>query len=149
MKKLRTVFAAAALLLATSAFAANGPEKVSPKVKAVFEKNFTEAANVSWEKSEDYYFASFTLNSKRVSVAYNENGDLLGVSRVIATSQLPITVSLAVSNKYEGYAIAKNATELTYEGQTNYYITVENSKQVLRLKCSSSGDIEVDNKTKK
>jgi len=149
MKKLRTVFAAAALLLATSAFAATGPEKVSPRVKAVFEKSFSGAANVNWEKSDDYYFASFTLNSKQTSVAYNENGELLGISRVIATAQLPISVALAISNKYEGYTVAKSATELTYDGQTSYYISIENNKQILRLKCTSSGDIDIDSKTKK
>lgn len=149
MKKLKTIFAAAALLLATSAFATSGPEKVAPKVKAIFEKNFTEAANVSWEKSEDYYFANFTLNAKSVSVAYNENGDLLGISRVIATSQLPVNVTLAIDSKYEGYTVAKSATELTYDGETSYYVSVANDKQVLRLKCTSSGDINVDSKTKK
>jgi hypothetical protein len=149
MKKLRTIFAGAALLLATSAFATKGPEKVAPRVKAVFEKSFTDAANVSWEKSEDYYFANFTLNAKNVSVAYNENGDLLGISRVIATAQLPINVALAIGNKYEGYTVAKSATELTYNGETNYYVSVENNKQILRLKCTSSGDIDVDSKTKK
>jgi hypothetical protein len=149
MKKLRTVFAGAALLLATSAFATTGPEKVSPSVKAVFEKSFTAASNVNWEKSDDYYFASFTLNSKQTTVAYNENGELLGISSIIATSQLPVNVALAISNKYEGYTVAKTATELTYQGETSYYVSVANNKQILRLKCTGSGDIEVDSKTKK
>ena len=44
MKKLKTMFAAVEILLATSAFASPGPEKV----KAEFEKNFTGALNVNW-----------------------------------------------------------------------------------------------------
>ena len=42
------MFAAVEILLATSAIASPGPEKVSEKVKAEFEKNFTGALNVNW-----------------------------------------------------------------------------------------------------
>jgi hypothetical protein len=149
MKKLQTVFAAALLLFATSAFAARGPEKVSPKVKAEFERSFTRALNVNWEKSNDIYFANFELDAKEVSAAYNETGELLGISRIIATTQLPLNISMAVANKYAGYAVAKTATEMTYEGQTSYYVTVENDKQVVKLKCSATGEICVDRKNKK
>ena len=150
MKRLQTILVATVLLFATSAFAtAGGPEKVAPRVKAAFEKNFNGAVNVNWEKTEGYYFASFRLNAKEVTVAYNENGELLGTSQVIATTQLPLNVSLSLADKYSGYTLAKSATELTYQGETSYYIIAENSKQVVKLKCTSGGDISVENKTKK
>jgi len=149
MKKLRTVFAAAALLLATSAFATSGPEKISPVVKAAFEKNFTGAQNVNWKKNQDLYFVHFELNSKEVTVAYNENGELLGTSRVLDAAQLPLSIGLAIGEKYADYALAKEATELTYDGQTSYYVTVENGKQILKLQCSGNGDVSVSSKTKK
>jgi hypothetical protein len=149
MKKLKTMFAAIAFLLATSAFASPGPEKVSEKVRAEFEKNFTGASNVSWEKKDDFYFASFKLNEKEISAAYNESGELMGVSRIIETSQLPLNVSLAIADKYKEYTVAKNVTEIVFDGQTNYYVSVENSQKILKLKCTSYGDISVDSKTKK
>jgi hypothetical protein len=149
MKKLRTLFAAAALLVASSAFATSGPEKVSQQVKAAFEKNFTGAVNVNWEKSESFYFAYFELNAKAVSAAYNENGELVGTSRVITSTQLPLNISLSLASKYDDYTLAKTATELTFDGQTSYYISAENSKQVVRFKCSSNGDVVIENKTKK
>lgn len=151
MKKFKTVFAAAALLFATSAFATSGtgPEKVTPKVKAVFEKNFTHASDVNWEKKADFYFASFKVNATQTSAAYNENGELVGMSREIKTAELPLNVSVAISNRYEGYTLDKIATELTYDGVTSYYVTVENNKQILRVRCSGEGDFEVTHKTKK
>jgi hypothetical protein len=150
MKKLKTIFAAAALLFAVSGFAApGGPEKVSPRVKAEFEKNFTGAVHVAWEKKDDFYFANFELNAKTISVAYSADGDLLGMSRVVPVTELPLTVSLALSKKYEGYDIAKTATEIIYDGQTGYYISVENNKQLLKLKCSTTGEINIDKKIKK
>jgi len=150
MKRLQKILVATALLFATSAFAtAGGPEKVAPLVKAAFEKNFNGAVNVNWEKAEGYYFAFFRLNEKEVTVAYNENGELLGTSQVIATAQLPLNVSLSLADKYADYTLAKTVTELTYQGQTSYYVFAENNKQILKLKCSTSGDISVENKTKK
>ena len=149
MKKLKTMFASVAILLATSAFASPGPEKISEKVKAEFEKNFTGALNVNWEKKDDFYFASFKLNEKEVSAAYNESGELLGVSRVIETSQLPLNVSLAIANSYKDYAVANNVSEIVFDGQTNYYVNVETSQKVLKLKCNSYGEITVERKTKK
>ncbi|WP_462252375.1 hypothetical protein [Ferruginibacter sp.] len=149
MKKLKTMFAAVAILLATSAFASPGPEKISERVKAEFEKNFTGALNVNWEKKDDFYFASFKLNEKEVSAAYNESGELLGVSRVIETSQLPLNVSLAITNRYKDYTVANNVSEIVFDGQTNYYVNVENSQKILKLKCNSYGEITVERKTKK
>lgn len=148
MKRLQTILVATALLFATSAFA-TGPEKVAPVVKEAFEKNFNGAVNVNWEKTEGYYFAFFTLNSKETTVAYSETGELLGVSRVIATSQLPLTASLAINEKYKDYTLSKTVTELTYQGQTSYYLFAENEKQIVKLKCTSGGEISVENKTKK
>jgi hypothetical protein len=149
MKKLQTILAAAALLFATSAFAAKGPEKVSAVVKKAFEKQFTPSSSVTWEKTEDFYFASFKLNDRDVSVAYNAKGELVGASRVVNAEELPMAVSLAISEKYAGYTAGKTATEVTYDDQSSYFITIENAKQVLSLKCLSSGDITVLSKTKK
>lgn len=149
MKKFQTILAAAALLFATSAIAANGPEKVSRAVKTAFEKQFTTVSNVSWQKSSDHYFASFKLNDRDVSVAYNEEGELVGTSRVIDADELPLAISLAVAEKYKNCTVSKTATEVTYDGSVSYCITVENNKQVLSLKCQANGDIDVMSKTKK
>lgn len=149
MKKLQTILAAAILLVATSAFAAKGPEKVNAAVKQAFEKQFITASNVSWEKAEGFYFATFRLNDKDVSVAYNENGEMVGASRTVSTEELPMSVSMTLAEKYKGYSISKTANEVVYDGTSSYYITAENEKQTLKLKCLSSGDISVVSKTKK
>ena len=148
MKKFKTVLTAIVMLLASSAFAM-GPETVSPKVKAAFENDFSQANKVSWEKTSDFYFASFTLNNVQVDAAYNEEGELVGTSRRILYEQVPLNVSLAVAKKYAGYQLDKNAIELTYEGQTRYYVTLKNDKQVIKLKCYSNAEMEVESKSSK
>lgn len=148
MKKFKTVLTAIVMLFATSAFAIGG-ENVSPKVKEAFKNDFSKASQVDWEKTSDFYFATFMLNGIRVDAAYNESGELVGTSRRISADQMPLSISLAISEKYAGYQVAKTAIELNFEGQTRYYITVENEKLSVKLKCLSSGGLEVENKIKK
>ncbi len=148
MKKFKIVLTAIVMLFASTAFAMD-PENVSPKVKAAFESDFSKATRVNWEKTSDFYFASFTLNNVKVDAAYNEEGELVGTSRCISAEQMPLNVSLAITEKYAGYKVDKTAIELTYEGQTRYYVTVESTNQVIKLKCFSNADLEVESKTKK
>ena len=63
--------------------------------------------------------------------------------------QAPLSVSMAVAEKYAGYKVDKSVLELTFEGVTRYYVNVENAEQSLKLKCYSNGELEVDRKTKK
>lgn len=149
MKKFATVLTAIVMLFTTAAFAAGGDNVVTAKVKAAFQTDFSGAQKVDWEKTSDFYFASFLLNNVRVDAAYNEDGDLVGTSRRVLTSQVPLNVSLVLTKKYSDYSIEKGALELSYEGETSYYVTAENDKQVLKLKCSSNGEISVEKRTKK
>ena len=148
MKKIVTVLTTIVMLFASTAFAM-GEEKVTPKVKAAFQIDFAAATQVNWEKLSDFYFASFTLNSIKVDAAYNEAGELVGTSRKIDLSQVPLNVSMALSKDYGDYNIAPQVLELNYDGQTYYYISAENNKQGLKLKCYSNGETVIESKVKK
>ncbi|MEP7109018.1 MAG: hypothetical protein ABI760_13580 [Ferruginibacter sp.] len=148
MKKLVTILTAAVMLFSATAFATDS-DKVNAKVKTAFLNDFSAASDVSWEKTSDFYFARFTINNSEVNAAYNEEGELVGTSRGIESAQLPISLSLALGKKFEGYTIVKKALELTFEGVTRYYLTVFNDRQALKLKCSVDGDITVERKIKK
>jgi len=148
MKKFATVLTAIVMLFASTAFASNG-DNVTAKVKAAFQTDFSTASKVSWKQSNDFYFASFTLNDVQVDAAYNEDGELVGTSRKVSAAQMPLNVTVELSKKYADYSIAGDAYELSFNGQTNYYIKVENDKQVLNLKCYSNGEIDVESRSKK
>ncbi len=62
---------------------------------------------------------------------------------------MPLNISLALQDNYAGYAINNSVTEITTEGQTNYYIAAENSKRIVTIKASASGDLSISKKTKK
>jgi len=149
MKKLTTLVTAIVLLFSATAFAGNAKNpSENETVKASFKKTFAAASNVNWFKKDDVYFASFTLNNHEAEAAYNENGDLIALSNKIEVSELPLAISVALSDKYGKYTIGSKATEIMYEGQTSYYVNVSNSKQILKLKCSVNGDILVESKQK-
>ncbi|MBC7423500.1 MAG: hypothetical protein H7334_08625 [Ferruginibacter sp.] len=148
MKKLMTVLTALVLLVSASAFATTDSPTVTEKVKVAFEKDFKKASGVSWTKKSEYYFAWFTINNVTVSAAYNEEGELVCTSRDVEMSQLPLNVSLVLSQKYAGYTLPQNATELNYEGETHYYVTISNEKQALKLKFRPNGEVSVDEKIK-
>jgi len=150
MKKLATIFAATAMLFSTSAFAGETNEtKATVKVEKSFQKDFSKASNISWEKSNNVYIAHFDVNNVKIEAAYNEDGELVATSRKFEAADLPLAVSLAISKQYPGYDMAQTGEEITYERQTNYYINVGNDKEVLKLKCAVNGEISVDKKTKK
>ena len=148
MKKLVTILTAALMLFSAFAFATDS-DNVTARVKAAFVSDFSTASSVSWEKISDFYFAKFTVNQVEVNAAYNEDGALVGTSRSMASSELPVCISLALAKKYEGYTVLKKALELTYDDVTNYYVTVVNDRQALRLKCSPNGTLTVERKKKK
>jgi hypothetical protein len=148
MKKLVTVLTVAAMLFSSFAFAIDGT-KVNARIKAAFSNDFSAASDVSWEKLSDFYFAKFLINNIELKAAYNEEGELVGTSRSIESSLLPVSISLALDKKYAGYTFSQEALELTYNGETSYYLSVSNDRQVLKLKCSFSGNIDVVGKIKR
>jgi len=146
MKKLMTVLAALVLLVSASAFATTDSPAVTEKVKVAFKKDFVKATGVSWTKKSEFYFAWFTINNVTVNAAYNEEGELVCISRDMEMAQLPLNVSLVLSQKYADYTLPETVTELNLEGETHYYITISNEKQALKLKFRPNGEVSIDQK---
>jgi len=145
MKKLTTIIAALFLLCAASAFT---PIDVSSKVKAVFEQDFSPVSAVKWTSYENIYVASFKEKGANVSAAYTLEGQLICTGRSIELSQLPLNVTRALENKYAGYKINPEVVEMSTD-VTYYVIYAENNKFKLKISADPSGNLMVENKTKK
>ena len=128
----------AAVLLSTSVFAHDG-NNVNTRVKSAFQKDFAGATNVKWESKDDFYFAEFKVGASSFSAAYNEEGERVAASRSVKFDMLPIAVLQALNTKYEGYKFSNNVTEVNFQNETNYYITIANDKKVLNLKAGANG----------
>ncbi|MEO6329347.1 MAG: hypothetical protein ABIO55_10455 [Ginsengibacter sp.] len=149
MKKLTSVLFALGLLITASSFTPSKDDTVSAKVKSAFEKTFIAASDVAWKKVNGFYMVNFKINEQDCSAAYNEEGELMSATRILASSQLPLNISLALQNKYADYAIDKSVREITVENETVYYIKADNSKQSLSIKANSAGALSIENKVKK
>lgn len=167
MKKLLTITAAVALFFSTSAFTLNtfdaklfatrvindagnlaGPE-VSKKVVSAFQKQFGNAKNVNWSKTEEFYFATFNVNAKDFSVAYSEAGEFISIARTVELDAMPLAVTTALKEQFKEYILPSTVNEIILFGETNYYLIAEGKKTFVQLKCSPNGSITVEKKIKK
>jgi len=148
MKKLTAIFAAFSLFLLANSFTLP-PDIVSAKITSAFEKNFSLASDVTWKKVNTHYLATFKINDQPATAAYNEEGQLMSATRSLSLSQLPLNINLALQNQFPEYTFEKSVSEITMDGQSNYYIKGENEKKIIIIKANGSGYLNVENKTKK
>ena len=135
-----------AIIVSTlSAFA--GDEHVNQKVLNAFKTEFTTAKEVEWTAGSNYYKATFNYNGKYVFAFYNENGEMLGLSRYLSPVYLPLALQNNLKKNYEGYWVS-DLFEAAKSVITNYYITLENADTKIVLK-SSGNSWGVHNKIKK
>jgi len=118
-----------------SAFA--NDENVNQKVLDAFKTEFTTAKDVEWSVGSNYYKATFNYNGKYVFAFYNENGELLGLTRYLSPSDLPLTLQNALKKSYESYWVS-DLFEASKDEATNYYITLENADTKIVLKSSEN-----------
>ena len=143
MKKL---IIAAAMFVSLSAFA--GKEKVNEKVLHAFNTEFVNAQEVEWTISSDYFKASFGMNGQRVSAFYNTDGELMGLTRNIPSSQLPVRLQTSLSKEYSKYWIS-DLFEVSNNDGTSYYLTLENGNNKVVLKSSAGTNWSTYKKARK
>jgi hypothetical protein len=64
-------------------------------------------------------------------------------------SDLPISVSLALNNKFDSFQKIGIVSEVSYSSYTTYYFTIETKTKYLRIKSTPDGDMCVTEKMKK
>lgn len=141
MKKL---FIAALFVLAigSSAFAIDGTKKVSRQTENSFNILFPGASNVSWEQSEKYFSASFTLDAESLTAYFSKDGELIGTSQQVDIDQLPSKGLRRIKKDYSNYKIT-DAIKFDQDDRSNFYVMVEqgNCKQILEV--SPYGNVTV------
>ena len=131
----------------SNAFAEKGKE-VNPAVTASFYKDFGTVKTVSWEMQKDYDKATFSLDDQVLYAYYREDGELLAVVRNILSSQLPINLMTMLKVNYQDYWIS-NLFEIASDGNTHYYVTLENAEGTLVLESDEYDQWSVYNKSRK
>lgn len=146
MKKLFIV--AMILMTGLSTTFANLRESVNEKVSKAFTKDFVGAQDVKWEVKENFAKATFKLNNQVMFAFYSQDGDLLGVTRNIVSSQLPINLLSDLKKSYSNYWIT-DLFEMGNNNNTTYYVTLECSTHTVVLKSTGTEGWSVYSRVKK
>ena len=134
--------------LGLSSVFANDAEGVSDKVIKSFKKEFASAQEVQWEKSKDFVKVTFKLNDQVMFGYYNEEGEMIALTRNITSVQLPINLLTDIKKNFSQYWIT-DLFEIAMNNATDYYITVENSDFSIVLKSNGAQGWEVFKKERK
>lgn len=140
---MKTLKIFAVILFATGAVMAQDlrPAEVPGNLKDAFNKEYSKATNVEWEKELDNYKVEFDLNRRDPEVWYNASGTVLKKEIEITEGELPQALRDAIKSRYAGYRVddvekiwQNNAT--TYEvelekGQDEKYIVFDDNGKVL------------------
>ncbi len=131
MKKIILTLAIA--LGTLSSFAAD--VKVSSRVLDAFKNDFATAKEITWTSTNDYYKASFVFNDQHIAAFYNMDGELMGMTRNLRSTDLPINLQANLKKGYSNYWISDLFEVSNHEG-TSYYITLENADAKIVLKAT-------------
>lgn len=97
-------------------------ENVPSKVQNTFKKNFSSARNVTWNKYQNYYEASFTQSGKNYQVAITPNGDWIQTSISGSMAELPAEVKEQLqAGEYASYEV-RNVREVSSTGSERIYM---------------------------
>lgn len=132
----------------STVFAFAGEEKVTQKVLNAFNAEFSTAKEVEWTIGSDQYIATFNYNGDYVFAFYNTEGNLLGLTRYITPDALSMNLQISLKKNYSDFWVS-DLFEVAKNGQTDYYITLENANKKIVLHSNSGKDWEQFKKVNK
>ncbi len=136
-----------AISVAASAFAKDS-KSINTAAMNDFAVDFKKATDVSWTQTGNYIKATFVMNSEKMEVFYNHNGERIGISKAFNVEELPVHAKRTFAKKYQGYTVKQ---AIVFEGtdETAFFISAENDKESVVLKVNSSDALSVFQRTTK
>jgi hypothetical protein len=131
------------LLTAVSSFSfAGSANDLSPRLRTSFRHDFKKANVISSEVHENLIKVTFTRNKTILCAYYSTEGKLLGVVHNILSSQLPVEQQMDLKQNYSNYWITE-LFELNKDGESCYYVSLQNGDEVLNLRSTADAGWEV------
>ncbi len=149
---IRKAFVAILALVISAAFVSRSaamPENVDAKILNHFAKTFKSAENVTWTSTKDYSKASFVRNNKRMEVFYNSKDELICTTTYVDMQDLPDATQQTIEDKYNGYSRTSAIKYVDADGNTLYYIQLDNDKKSIVLQSDTDGFTSVFKTTRK
>ncbi len=139
---------AAVIVMGFSVFANGKDDVVTQEARDAFKKDFATASNIRWEQRNNFLKATFSFNGQVLTAYYYTNGDLRAVVRNITSDQLPINLVTSLRRDYTAFWIT-DLFEISSDGQTTYYVTIENSDKKVVLNSDDLSSWQVYSKERK
>ena len=146
MKKIFVLLAVVVLTVSTQA--STSPIIENEVVTAAFQKQFTDATDVSWTQKNDLYLVSFKYNNDRMLAWYRPDGAVEAVQRMVQLEQMTYLASSAVQELSKDKALLSIA-EISKEGELFYLVKTDDEKCVSVYKVTATGEYTRIDKTKK
>ncbi len=124
-------------------------DKVATAATKAFDAKFATAQGVTWKEASGVFFVDFKVSNKALQAAYSDKGEMIAMSRFISVDALPLAVTETLNERFSGYVLPINVTEIVMDGSTSYYMVVQGKTKNLQLKCTSDGNIAIEKKFKK
>lgn len=100
--------------------------QVPATVKASFQKKFTGAKEVKWEKEDGKFEANFEQNNNEMSALFSNAGMLEETESEIKKSELPPAVVSYLNSNYKGIKIKETAKLIKANGEVNFEAQIKN-----------------------
>ena len=146
MKKI--IMLAVALTTITISSFASDIIGVNQRVLTSFKKSFHNAEVVRWELKNNLYKITFKNFDKELFAYYSADGDQVAVSRNIHIDQLPLALGAELRNKFSQGWLTE-LFEVSSNGQTSYYATIECSTHTTVFKAEGSSGWAIFKKDKR
>ncbi|MDI9363704.1 MAG: hypothetical protein QM541_02045 [Flavobacterium sp.] len=142
MKKV-TALMAIFMALAIATFAAP-----NEKVLKAFGSAFPNIAKVEWGGTTEQPTAYFKMNNIQTRVSFNKDGNFLSLMRYYTEKELPTNIVFALQKKHADKKVTGVTETSDAEGNTNYYIKMQDGKHWWTLKTTNGVSFEVYEKYK-
>ena len=113
-------------------------ETISLPILQSFQNSFTAAKEVRWVTARDFIRADFEFNGQYLTAFYSLEGKLVGVTKNISSTQLPVVLQTTLKKEYSHYWIS-DLFELSNDNGVSYYVTLENADGKVILQSGVSG----------
>jgi len=152
MKKILIALVVTTVLGLSTGYAKTDPVdtnlKVTETVLESFKKAFPNAEYVRWSMNGDYYVASFNNDMQRLSVYFDENGNIYSTTRFIKTEAVPLNALRALEQKYNLLETDIAAMEVSKEARTYYLFSFTKDKFYHIIESDASGNMKLVKKQK-
>ena len=140
-KSLKTIALTALMFAAFTISAFAKPTEVSKFIVKQFQKQFNQINDVTWKTTNEFISASFHTDGKKTSVFYNNDGNLIGVSKEVTLTDLPKAAQKTIDEHYSKFNVASVIEFTEANGTFNYYIQLQNERKQIILKADELGYI--------